>query len=459
MTERWMLGALAAGALLGLAALAADRVAGWFGLPRRWIWAAAMAGSLLLPAVALAAPGFLPTLRFPAVRLPAWPTDSRTQTPGQGSAAAPGVVAAADDAPAPSPGTLPAAFGVAWLAASLATLGVLAWGRRRLRTACGPSVGARVGRTPVRVSEHAGPMVLGLLEPEIVLPRWALDSPEECELIVRHEREHVRAGDPWLLALTSLAVAALPWSPALWWQHRRLRLAVETDCDARVLAGGASAHRYGRLLLSTAARPLVSSVPALAWGGPSSHLERRILAMTARRPRHPLLRAIPLATLACAGAAAACGVASSSPRETSARAPAAVDTTTHTTMWEGRVSTSKNMPDGTTRVTLGPDPAAAGSGTTGFSWQYTPREPIVMRPGDPIPKRSTVYPEVSSVRPGSPAAEAGLRTGDVILSSNGIDGRELPLLRDQRVGAEYTFRIRRGDEERDVRLVLARPAQ
>jgi hypothetical protein len=450
MTERWMLGALAAGVLLGLAARAAEPVAGWFGLPRRWTWAAAMAGSLLLPVAAVVSPGLVP-----AVRLPAWTGGPRVQAPGQGSAVA---VRAADagligGGSAPSPASLPAAFGVAWLAASLATLGALAWSRRRLRTACGPCVGRRLGGTRVFVSERAGPMVLGLLDPEIVLPRWALDAAEECGLIVRHEREHVLAGDPWLLALASLAVAALPWSPALWWQHRRLRLAVETDCDARVLAAGADAHRYGRLLLSTAARPLVQPMPALAWGGPSSHLERRILAMTARRPRHRMLRAIPLATLACAGAAAACGAASGGPRNESARAPLPMDTTTHTSMWEGRVSTWKNLPDGTARATLGPDPAATGD--AGFGWKYDfGSSPVVMRPGDPPSRRSPVYPSVDGVRRGSPAARAGLVTGDVILSSNGVDGREYPLLPDSRAGAAYTFHIRRGSEERDVRLVL-----
>jgi S1-C subfamily serine protease len=82
---------------------------------------------------------------------------------------------------------------------------------------------------------------------------------------------------------------------------------------------------------------------------------------------------------------------------------------------------------------------------------------VTRRLGDPPPRRSPVYPKVDNVRPGSPAERAGLRVGDVILSSNGVDGREYPLIRDDRVGAEYTFRIRRGSEERDVRLVLARP--
>ena len=88
------------------------------------------------------------------------------------------------------------------------------------------------------VSDRAGPLVLGLLDAQIVLPRWTLDEPDECRLIVRHEREHVRAGDPWLLALGAVAVAAVPLSPALWWQHRLLRLAVETTRDTHVLAAG-----------------------------------------------------------------------------------------------------------------------------------------------------------------------------------------------------------------------------
>ncbi|HEX8246452.1 MAG TPA: hypothetical protein VF541_23305 [Longimicrobium sp.] len=66
MTNAWMLGALAAGALISLAALAAETAAGWFGLPRRWIWAAAMAGSLLLPVLSLASPGALPRLHLPS---------------------------------------------------------------------------------------------------------------------------------------------------------------------------------------------------------------------------------------------------------------------------------------------------------------------------------------------------------------------------------------------------------
>ena len=443
MTERWMLGALAAGALLGLAALAADRVAGWFGLPRRGIWTAAMAGSLLLPAAAALSPGLVP-----AIRLPASADRPRAEISGQGSTAARTADGGESGRAAPSPRPLPTAFGIAWLAATLATLGALAWGQRRLRAACGPCTGRRVAGTRLLVSERAGPMVLGLLDPQIVLPRWALEAPEACGLIVRHEREHLFAGDPLLLALASLAVAALPWSPALWWQHRRLRLAVETDCDARVIAAGESRRRYGRVLLSAAAHPLVLPRPALAWGGPSSHLERRILAMTEARPRHRVLRAIPFAAVACACAAAACGAAASSAPAVPTHAETRLDTViltdtamrTDTVMritrrspmtprvtLQGRVSALEVAPDGGMSFTLD-----RADGSPPVNWVVA------------APARGPL----AGARSGSPAGDDGLRVGDEILS---WDGSTYP-------GPSYV-RIRRGNEVRDVPFTPARPAR
>ncbi|MFP4622689.1 MAG: M56 family metallopeptidase, partial [Gemmatimonadota bacterium] len=49
----------------------------------------------------------------------------------------------------------------------------------------------------VRVAPAAGPAVMGLRCPEIVVPAWLLEaSPEEQRLVVLHEREHLRAGVP-----------------------------------------------------------------------------------------------------------------------------------------------------------------------------------------------------------------------------------------------------------------------
>src|SRR2546428_4222727 len=105
----------------------------------------------------------------------------------------------------------------------------------------------RSGRPRV---EQRGPAVAGLWPPRIVLPEWALRlGDRERRLMLAHEDQHVRAWDPWLLAAAMSLLVLAPWNPVLWWQVRRLRLAVEMGCDARVLAhdGGAPAYR-GRLL-------------------------------------------------------------------------------------------------------------------------------------------------------------------------------------------------------------------
>jgi TonB family protein len=72
----------------------------------------------------------------------------------------------------------------------------------------------------------------------------------------------------------------LPWNIAVLWQATRLRLALEIDCDARVLAKNPDTGRYARLLLAVAqlrsTTPLRAMV-ALAEG--PSQLERRIKAM------------------------------------------------------------------------------------------------------------------------------------------------------------------------------------
>ena len=78
-------------------------------------------------------------------------------------------------------------------------------------------------------------------------------------------------------------LAAMPWNPALWWIARRLRLAVEVDCDGRVLAGERwDTHTYGSLLLAVGGRENRCSHGMAAFSKPLSTLEHRILRMTDR---------------------------------------------------------------------------------------------------------------------------------------------------------------------------------
>ena len=138
----------------------------------------------------------------------------------------------------------------------------------------------------VLVSECTGPAVVNPFSPQIVMPEWALAMDRhQLGLMIRHEQEHRRAGDPQLLALAQVALIAMPWNPALWWGVLRLGLAVELDCDARVLRS-ADPRTYGDLLLEVA-RPRRGPrlVAAAAFAERAGGLERRIRAIARRRDR------------------------------------------------------------------------------------------------------------------------------------------------------------------------------
>ncbi|HEX8275873.1 MAG TPA: M56 family metallopeptidase [Longimicrobiaceae bacterium] len=459
MTPEWMLQALLAGALLGLGALAAERVAGWLGGSRRSVWAAAILGSLLLPALSLWAPGLLPDLGIlPAADRPVLAGGTDALPAFEVGPAVPGGAAAGPAAWWTDPAAL---LGLGWLAASLAMLCVLGWTYRRLRTARERGVAMELDGGAVRVTERLGPAVVGLLHPAVVVPRRLLDAPaEERRLVLLHEREHVAAGDAWLLFLGTLAVAAMPWCLPLWWQHRRLRAAVETDCDARVLARGEDRRIYGRVLIRTA-----GSTPGLplfgpAWGDTTSQLERRIMAMTAKRPPHPLLRSLPLLALAAGVAAAACDVVGEAPSgSTAAPETAAPGASLRTGSTEPSAVKVPHWASDTTRIVTDTMAVPAGAVSPTASVGWVPAMPVRLD-GPPGNIRMLDYPRVAELKPGGGAWKAGVRNGDEVLAMNGLDARELRSLQAltaQQPGTRYTLRIRRNGVVREFTAELDPP--
>lgn len=158
----------------------------------------------------------------------------------------------------------------------------------------------------VLVSRDIGPAVVGVRDTAVLVPRAVLelDAPLRA-LVLRHEEEHRRAHDTWLLLALAVAVTAMPWNVPLWWIARRARLALEVDCDARVLAAGGNATRYVQVLLLAAQRASAAPLTPMLVAS-RTHLEWRIVAMQDRiaQETHGRRR-----TLRIAGGSVACVVA------------------------------------------------------------------------------------------------------------------------------------------------------
>lgn len=150
----------------------------------------------------------------------------------------------------------------------------------------------------VLVSETEGPAIVGLVRSEIVVPKWALAESERVRsLILAHELEHQRSLDHLLSAIALVITVAQPWNPAVWWIARRLRLALEVDCDSRVLRRGSDRRTYGLLLLEAGSRAAGCRLPIPALSRPLSSLEERLRVITAER-RSSRMRALRLVLVA-----------------------------------------------------------------------------------------------------------------------------------------------------------------
>lgn len=256
----WLLYTVATSALVVVAALAADGALRRAGRPARWVWLSALLAAVALPVLAWLEPGAVPAVvpALPAnvIALPAIGADAGSS----GSSLAVEVVAV-----------------WSWVAIS-AVLLVLAflsagtlWRRRRHWRP------TEVDGVLVLVSADTGPAALGVVKSAVVVPEWALALGQpRRRMLVTHEHEHVRAKDPALQFTGLLLVMAMPWNPLMWWLLARLRLAIELDCDARVLRRETDARTYGTLLLEVGRRRSGLRYAAVGMAESPSMLERRI---------------------------------------------------------------------------------------------------------------------------------------------------------------------------------------
>ena len=358
-----MLHAALLGALVAAAALVAERTALLVGRPARGVWAAALVASVALPALAgrqarraerspAPAPAAAPAPVDGAVAA-RWAALLARIAPPTGGEGADAVLARVGERLRP----LDRPLLLLWGAASVAGVAWLAAGHRRLRRLAARWPARRVGRAVVHLApDAAGPAAFPTAggRGRVVLPRWLLADPRRA-LVVAHEGEHLRAGDPLLLAGATLLAVLVPWSPAVWWQLARLRAAVELDCDRRVLARHRDVRRYGTLLLDVAARAAASPPlrPALGLAAirlappPTTTLHRRIHRMTTPPPRHAARRALLPAALTAALATVAVALPAPAAQAPAAQAPAAQAPATRPAAAQPRSATPRP-----TRVTV-----------------------------------------------------------------------------------------------------------
>lgn len=319
MIAALMLYSLAVTLLLAVAAAAAEQLLRLVRRPARFVWMIAIIAAVGLAVARIPAALSLPDTQtntasqltdLAAGRQPSSSVAATYSASVRKSAttiSAPHFTARAIPIPASSSvARFDRPLAVAWAVLSIVFFGVITLSAVRLARANRRWTTMAIDGVPVLVSHDLGPAVIGILRYSIVLPQWSLELPAaDREMILAHEREHARAGDPSILFLSTLVVALMPWNAALWWIARRMRYAIELDCDARVLR-----HRdpraYGALLLDVSERTMGGAVPLAAMAEPVSLIERRISAMTARIPRFAMLRASVAALVTTALVIVAC---------------------------------------------------------------------------------------------------------------------------------------------------------
>lgn len=314
-----MIYGLLVGLLLAAVAALAEGALRAAGRPGRWSWAAALGLTVALVAVAPRRVASTVSLSLPRAESTLAVTGgSPALAPGWSDRAAALVAVVERAVSEPLRWTIAAAgqllpagssrwLGAGWLALSVALLGLFAIVYLRFHRARTRWPVVELQGTRVRLARDAGPAVVGLARPEIIVPSWLIErSDAEQRLVLAHEREHVAARDPLLLAAACIAAVLVPWHPAVWWMLSRLRLAVELDCDARVLRQGVAARSYGTLLIDLAGRCSGLRIGAPALADESSHLRQRLIAMTQRTSRFPFARAAAAAAFAAVALVAAC---------------------------------------------------------------------------------------------------------------------------------------------------------
>jgi lipopolysaccharide transport protein LptA len=278
----WMLYIVIVSVLLSGAALAAERIAMVRRAPMRWLWVVSIAASALVPTIIASAWVHVPRIPYLFAPTVSLQFDSLTlMAPSELSPSAWVGSGAKSLSDLPRLNTL---LAWVWAGASCTLLLALVVSGAHLHQRKRHWEHGNVAGASVYITDNVGPAIVGLLHPRIAVPRWLTQATAQTqELVVAHEKSHLEAHDVRIFTGALTLLVAMPWNLPLWWQLRRLRFAIEVDCDARVLQAVRDARIYGETLIKVGQRQsgYVGSVAGMS--EPRTFLERRLDIMM-RKP-------------------------------------------------------------------------------------------------------------------------------------------------------------------------------
>ena len=150
----------------------------------------------------------------------------------------------------------------------------------------------------------------GVFSPAIYADMDGLKDPYVIENVIRHELQHLRAGDPYWQLLRVICLILQWHNPFVWWAYFASRQDGELACDAGVVRklSPEARYRYGESLLAAAAcvcRDRPAGSMASSAGGARRFLEKRLKGiLQGRRGYGPCLSVLVICILgvACFGA-------------------------------------------------------------------------------------------------------------------------------------------------------------
>lgn len=131
---------------------------------------------------------------------------------------------------------------------------------------------------PVRSTTHPlEPGIVGFFRPMLLLPVgiWEHLTPEQLQVVLTHERCHLRRRDNLTATIHMIAEALFWFHPLVWWISARLMEERERACDEEVLRLGSDPRTYAESILKTCEFSIASPLACVS-GVTGADLKKRI---------------------------------------------------------------------------------------------------------------------------------------------------------------------------------------